>query len=73
MNLIQQDEEESFPYDRSIDEDLNDVLNIADNFADICYNMQAPDLSEFNFRKIMTGDTMKLRLVNADNFCTITF
>ncbi len=30
--------------------------------------MQAPDLSDFNFGKIMTGDTTKLRLVNANHF-----
>ncbi len=48
---ISTDQEESSPYVWYIDEHLNDVLDIADNLADICNDMQAPNLSEFNFKK----------------------
>jgi hypothetical protein len=48
---ISTDQIESSPFDRSLDEGLNDVLDIAENLAHICNDMQAPELSKFNFGK----------------------
>jgi hypothetical protein len=49
---ILKDQEESSPYDQSIDKDLNEVLGITNKLTEICNDMQPSDLSNFNFGKI---------------------
>ncbi len=60
---ISKDQEESTLFDWSIEEDLNEVLDITHNLADIYNDIQAPDLSEFDFGKNIVGHIIKLRLV----------